>query len=865
MNRLLKRFRALVRRRQLDRDLEDEMAFHLAMSARKSGDPAAAQRRLGNATALKETCRDLWTFASLEACWQDVRSALRTLKNNPLVTSTAVVALALGIGANTTVFTVVNSALQFDMGVDHIERLVALHPGEAAADLDPLAQSPIDFSTIRHQVRTISSLAAYRFSAVNVSDSHALPERYWCVQMTASGWALVRQQPQLGRGFGTEDEIPGAPPAVLLSHRLWEERYGSDPSILGKPIRIDDVSRVVVGVMPAGAQFPEDTDLWTPLTVADLANGTRRGDMLVFGRLADGATLAAAQSEVDTVARRAVAGNVKGPLVRVRPFLEMIGVYNNRPLLIAMVFAVGFVLLIVCADVANLLLARAASRAREISIRIAIGAGRARIIRQLLAESVTLSAAGGIAGWLVSLAGLQWFDRMVSAQGRRPSWVHFSMNTQSFLYLAAISIGAGILFGLAPALQLAKVDVNRSIKDGGRSAEGGFRGRRLAGLLVAFQMALCVVLLAGAGLMIHSTWKLYNTPMAVNPANLLTMRLALPETNYPSEDSARTFYDHLKTVLRALPGVTQVALTSNLPLSGWHDFRGEVEGAQTNQVGELDAIVVDAGYFQTLAARLQRGRTFDEAGAEAASQVIVNESFAAKFWPGQDPLGRRLRITGGRGPHLWLTVIGVAPDMQQDLLRPLERQPLLYLPYAANPERSVYLMARTAVPPATLVQAFRRTVQGLDENLPAQNVLSLEERIAQSRLNVTAFGKLFSIFAAIALVLASVGLYAVVSHAVSRRTQEIGIRMAMGGTRKDIFGLVLKQGMGQVAAGFLAGIPLAMLVTRVLSRGLVGVSPTDPATYAGVVLVLCIAGFLGCAIPARRAVRVDPLAALRHE
>jgi putative ABC transport system permease protein len=860
MKKFVKRLRALWRRRQLDRDLEDEMAFHLAMNDRQSGDPKAARRRLGNTTALKESCRDLWAFTRLEAWWQDFRYALRTLRKNPLVTAAAVVALALGIGANTTVFTIVSSALRFDMGVEHVERLVALHPGEALTNADPNSHLLMDFANLRSQVKTVEDLAAYRFSAVNVSDSRVLPERYWRVQMTATGWAMIRPKPVLGRAFEADDERADATPVVLLSHRVWERRYGNDPSTMGKVIRIDDVDHVVIGVMPAGAQFPEDTDLWTPITVKDLMNPPFRRSLLVFGRLADGVTLSAAQSEVDGIARRAIAGKVNGPVVRVRPFLEMIGVYDARAMLYAMMFAVGFVLLIVCGDVANLLLGRAAARSREISIRIAIGAGRVRIIRQLLVESVMLSTIGGVAGWLVALAGLRWFENM-AARGRRPSWIQFTMDARGFAYLAAISIGAGILFGLAPALQLARVDVNSSIKGGGRGAEGP-RSSRLAGLLVGFQMALCVVLLAGSGLMIHSTVKLYNAPLGFDAAGVLTMRVDLPETKYATPDRVNEFYRSLEAKLGGLPGVTHVSLTSHLPLSGWREFRGQADNAagSSGNLGELSGLVVDASYFGTLGVRLRRGQAFQN-----AEGVVVNESFAAKFWPGQDPLGKRLRAAGRPDAQPWMTVIGVAPDVQQSRLNPLGRTPLFYLPYDAEPQRSVYVLARTAIPPGNLVEAFRRTVQSLDQNLPAQDVMPLKSYIAQQRLNTAVFGKLFSFFAAIALVLAWVGLYAVVSHAVSRRTQEIGIRVAMGGTRRDIFSLVVKQGMRQVLGGLAVGLPLALLVTRGLSHGLVGVSSLDPATYAGVALVLGFAGLLGCAIPARRAIRVDPLAALRHE
>jgi len=859
MNKFAKRLRALWRRRQLDRDLEDEMAFHLAMSEQNGNHPAAARRRLGNPTALKESCRDLWAFTSLEAWWQDVRFALRTLKNNPLVTATAVVALGLGIGANATIFTVVSSALRFDMGVDHIERMVTLRPGEGVARLDPAQQVQLDFLNLRTQIKTVEDLAAYRFSAVNLSDSHSVPERFWCVQMTPSGWAMVRQKPILGREFGPEDERPAAPYVVMLTHKIWTQRYGQDPAILGKTIRLNSVDRVVVGVMPVGAQFPEDTDLWTPLTTRDLLDPGARRDLLVFGRLAPGATLAAAQSEIDGVARRAIAGKVDGAVVRVGLFLDMIGVYGIRPMLVAMEFAVGFVLLIVCADVANLLLARAATRAREISIRIAIGAGRARIIRQLLVESLLLATAGGVAGWLVALAGLRWFDRL-SQQGKRPSWMHFTMDAHAFAYLATISIVAGILFGLAPALQLAKVDVIGAIKDGGQGSEGP-RGRKFAGLLVGFQMALCVVLLAASGLLIHSTVNLYKAPLSVNPSKILAVHLNLPETNYPNADAVNAFYHRLAGALTALPGVSGVALTSNLPMLSSRPARGHVEGApgHADSSGELDTLTVAANYFAALQIRMHRGRTFDDSGA--TSQAVVNESFAAKYWPGQDPVGKRVQV--GSGP--WLTVTGVAADVQQDWMHPLEHTPLVYLPYDGDPGTSIFLVARTAAPPANMVETFRRTVHSLDENLPAQDVRPLEERLSQQRLEVGAFASIFGVFAIIALLLAWVGLYAVVAHAVSRRTQEIGIRMAIGGARRDIFALVLKQGMRQVLGGFAVGLPLAMLVTRILSRGLVGVSPLDPATYAGVALLLSLAGILGCAIPARKAIRIDPLTALRYE
>jgi predicted permease len=378
-----------------------------------------------------------------------------------------------------------------------------------------------------------------------------------------------------------------------------------------------------------------------------------------------------------------------------------------------------------------------------------------------------------------------------------------------------------------------------------------------------------VVLLAGAGLMIHSSVKLYNAPIALNPANVLTMRISLPEPKYPGRQDRLGFYRRLKAKLAALPGVQVVSLTSNPPLTGSMAFRGELEGAAAsdpNHALPFGAVLVDADYFQTLQIRLRRGRVFTEQdGLAGPGVVIVNESFAARYWPGQDPLGKRLRRVGVPGPQPWLTVVALAPDNPQNFRHPLERDPLIYLPYTAQPQDAEFTMARTSVPPDTLSQTFRRAVRSLDEDLPAQDMSSLEDRIAMQRLNVTAFGMLFTIFAGIALVLACIGLYAVIAHSVSRRTQEIGIRMAMGAPRDKIVALVVAQGMRQVAIGLAVGLPLAFGVTRVLRGALEGVSPGDPWTFAGVVAVLLLAGLLGCAVPARRALHVDPLVALRSE
>jgi len=869
-SRFLKRLGFLARRRQLDRDLEDELAFHLDMQAADTGGVPEARRRFGNPTALKETCRELWTFTLLETCWQDIRYALRTLAKAPAFTIAAIAALAVGIGINTTVYTVVASALRFDAGVDHIERLVLISATDASGR-DQFSQSYSDFEDFRSELKSIPSLAAYRFVSANVSDQSGLPERYACVQMSTNGFSVAGTKPALGRDFTAGDERGDAPRVLMPAYHVWQGRYGQDPTILGRTVRVDEVPRTIIGVMPRNMRLPEDTDLWTPLAQPDLPAGRNAQNLFLFGRLGDGVKLASARAEMDTIAHRLASKDqaaYKGLVADVLPLLEIIGIYNARPLLVAMLFAVGFVLLIACADVANLLLARAAARAREISIRVAIGAGRAGIIRQLLIESVLLSIAAGFVGWLLALAGLRWFD-ISSSHSPRPSWIEFSMNTRAFLYLAAISIGSGILFGLAPALRLSKLDVASAVKDGGHAATGGRRGRYLASLLVVCEMALCIVLLTGAGLMIHSAVNVYAAPIGVNSSNVLSMHINLPEAKYPRASDEILFHQRLKAKLESLPGVQSAALASELPSTGWADFQYELDGATPADPGYLPAtggLVIGADYFRVMQVAPWRGRLFvDSDGAAGSPVVIVNQSFAAEHWPAEDPIGKHLRLVRGTEPQPWLTVIGIVPDIQQNFRRPLQRDPLIYLPFAADPQRDIFIVARTGVPPAPLASAFRREVQSLDENLPVYDVRTLEDRIAMSRLETGSWTIMFTIFAAIALMLAAVGLYAVIAHSVSRRTREIGVRMAVGGTAGDIVRLVLAECMRRIAIGLAVGLPLAFAATRALRAALVGVSPSDPITFLGVVSVLVLAGALGCVIPARRAARVDPVVALRTD
>ena len=590
----------------------------------------------------------------LDTLFQDVRFGVRTLAKNPGFTAVAVTALALGIGANATVFSLVNAVLFKSLPFDRYDQILYLSGADLRTGRITGGISYPDYSDLREQTKSFSALAAYSRCPGNFSDDLAFPESYRCVQFTAGGFTVIGQKPLLGRDFVPGDERPGATPSVILSYRLWEKRYGKDPSVIGRTIHVNSVLNTVIGVMPKGVVFPPDTQFWQSMPAASSAGRRSDRDLSLFGRLTAGATAEAARAEMTTLASRLATqfpDTNRDAGIRVQHFNEMALSDRIRMVFLALLGAVGFVLLIACANVANLLLARAMGRTREISIRTALGAGRWRVIRQLLVESVLLSTAGGAFGWLIAQWGIRTFDAAVIPTGK-PEWIDFSMDYRAFWYLAAISIGTGILFGLVPALRLAKLDVNTGLKDGGRGAGAGLRGRSLAGTLVVTEMALAVVLLAGAGLMVRSFLNAYSSSIGVTTANLLTMSVALPDAKYSKPADQVTFYQNLTRQLAALPGVDSVATASEIPGTRAMQFAYEREGAAPvdPKVRPLATyMIVGSAYFHTVQAPPLRGRTFTEIdGVTGPPVVIVNRTFAARQWPHEDPLGKRLRIFKGQ-------------------------------------------------------------------------------------------------------------------------------------------------------------------------------------------------------------------------
>lgn len=813
----------------------------------------------------------------MEALRQDLLFGVRMLRKSPGFTIVAVLALALGIGANATIFTIANAYLFQSLPFTDSERVVYISSVNNTTGRGRGESYP-DYGDFDTQAKSFAAMGAFTRSDVDVSDKSGLPTQYKGSELTFNAFSIIGWKPMLGRDFLPGDASPGAPAVAILSYSLWESRYGEAPSIVGKTVRVNEVPTVVIGVMPPGMQFPGTSLLWTPLVPTGDWERREYRRLTMFGRLTRGASLESARAEMATLAGRLASeypATNKDIGAEVENYTDYFTDGDTRLVFMALLGAVGFVLLIACADVANLLLARAMGRVREISVRTALGAGRWRIIRQLLVESVLLSAAGGVAGTLAGVWGVRVFQTTLIPEDT-PAYLSFTMDHRVLIYLVAITAGTGIVFGLAPALRLSKLNINAVLKDGGHGASTGAHARRLSTLLVVTEMALAFVLLTGAGLMIRSFLKMARTPVGARTDHLMSMDVMLRARKYPTEASEISFHQQLRTRLEALPGVEMTAMASNLPGDGWTDFTYELEGAapvNARSRPRTGAVIVSPSYFPVLEIHPRRGRMFSESdGVSGAPVVIVNETFARISWPGENPLGKRLRLfartagaSAASGLQRWLTVAGVVPDVVQSDTSQGAHDPLIYVPYRQLPQREMVVAARTRVPPESLGNAFRREVQALDGDLPVTDLRTLDAMLWERTRSWRVYGSMFSIFAAMALLLASVGLYAVMAHSVSERTREIGVRIAMGASTGTILGMVFAQGMRQLIAGLAVGIAASFVLTRVLSAFLVGVKPMDPLTYVTVALVLALAAVLGTAIPARRAIKVDPIVALRYQ
>jgi predicted permease len=816
--------------------------------------------------------------------WQEVQFAARLLFKDKWFTAVAAVALALGIGVNATVFTFVNAVLIRGLPFDEPDRILALN------SFDPIRNrnfgvSYLDFEDWRAATQTFTGLAAYSGGTMNVSDEGRAPERFSGSYVSANAFPLLGQTPFLGRDFVPDDDRPGAAPVVLLGSGVWKNRYGSDPGVVGRTIRVNDVPSVVVGVMPEGFKFPQNADLWLPLAaVSNLETQKRNARGLeVFGRLAPDASVSQARAEMLSIGQRltqAYPDTNKDVQPRVQTFNERVNGGPIRAVFLSLMGAVAFVLLIACANVANLLLARSAHRSREISVRVSLGASRWQIVRQLLVESILLALIAGVLGFALSTVGIRLFDIATQDVGK-PYWIQFTMDGRVFAFLAAICLGTGVLFGLAPALHIAKTDVNEILKEGGRSGAAGIRVRRWSGALVVAELALTLALLAGAGFMMRNFLTHYRMDLGFETSRLLTMALALPERKYPSIEERLAFYERLEERLRGNPRIRSVTVASNAPLQGGFARRLTVDGrplASGEQPPTVTMLTIDPRYFETLGLTLLRGRSFDDAdGAPGQENAIINARFAAMHFANEDPIGRRIVLSidlaGGAPPQggiplsVTATIVGIAPNIRQRNFEQAETDPVAYLPFRTDPRGFMMLLARGEGDPNAITPIVREEVRAVDADLPLFNIRTMDQNLAQQRWPFRVFGTMFAIFAGIALMLSAVGLYAVTAYSVTQRTPEVGVRMALGAQSTQVMALFLRRAFIQLGIGLSLGVAGAFGVGKIFESAdlLIQTSAQDPITIGSIASLLAVVSLAACIWPARKATELDPVVALRHD
>ncbi|HEV7747769.1 MAG TPA: ABC transporter permease [Pyrinomonadaceae bacterium] len=802
---------------------------------------------------------------------QDLRYAIRTMLKKPGFTLIAVVTLALGIGGSTAIFTVVDAALLRGLPYKSPDRLYHLWESTPQKEFSQREFSYPDFQDYQ-QNQVLEGLAAYTGGG-GIMSGRGEPQRVFAPGATANFFSVLGVEPILGRTFQTGEDKPGAPRVVVLTYGMWQRSFGADPGIIGQSITFNGEPYSVVGVLPASFQFAlRQADLWRPYqpTPTQLSRRGMHGTNLI-GRLKPGVSPAQAQAELSVITKRIEQENTQshaGTALKLIPLQEQI-VGQVKPILLVLLAAVGFVLLIACANVASLLLTRALSRQKEVAIRSALGASRWRVVRQLLTESILLSLAGGVAGVLVAYWGISGLvavlpDSQIVALPFLKT-LHIDAGILAFSF--GLSLLTGIVFGLAPALQSSRPDLNEVLKEGGRNTAAG-AGHRLRSALVMTEIALAVVLLIGAGLMMKSLLHLLQANVGFNPDKLLTLTVVPPAAKYTDENRQIEFFDQLRERVKSLPGVSDAGTVNILPLQSGNTTRVNVEGdpiPPPGQENEANIRTVDDTYFQTLGVPLTAGRMFDERDKpNDPPVVIIGKTFADRIFAGRDPIGRRLVYAGAQAPPL--TVIGVVGDVKigglDDAIRPV-----IYYPFRQDSNAGTNLVVRTTNDPTALAAAIRNEARTLEPDVAIFNVNAMEQLISNSP---AAFMRRFpalliSVFAGIALLLASIGIYGVVSYSVSQQTHYIGVRMALGAQASDILKMVLKQGLTLALGGMALGVVAAFGLTRLLQSLLFEVRATDLATFGLVLGALFVVALLACYIPARRATKVDPLVALRYE
>jgi len=809
---------------------------------------------------------------------RDVRFGLRTLLKRPGFTAVAVVTLALGIGANTAIFSLVSAVLVRPLKYRESERLVTVWESATAAGFSRDTPAPGNYADWKAQNRVFEGLAATRQLTFDLTGGGE-PETLLAYGVEASFFPLLGVEPALGRTFLAEEDAPGGPRVAVLSQGLWLRRFGGDRSVLGRDILLSGEKHTVVGVMPAGFQFlSPSVELWTPLALTPQQLSDRQGHYLeVIARLKPGVTVGQAEADIKAITGRIAAAYPEvaaGVSAEVVPLREQLA-GGSRTTLLVLLGAVGLVLLIACANVAGVLMSRAAARRREIAVRAALGASRRRIVRQLLTESVMLGGAGGAAGLLLALWAFAFLQQLVPAGMREMAELRLDLSV--FCFTTAVSLLAGVAFGLAPALQASKADLNDALRQGGGRASAG-AGRRLRGGFVVAQIALALVLLVGAGLLVQTLRRLQDQYSELRPESVLTVRTQLAENRYRDPTRRAAFYEGVLARVRSLPGVEAAGYTTAVPLTrkggaGALSLEGRDNGP--GAAWNANHRQVSPGFFRAMGMALREGRDFEERDDEGAPAVAaVNETMARSFWPGESALGKRFKVGAPESPEPWLTVVAVVSDVRQmgadvpakaEMYVPLRQAAPLWksAPYSFFTPRD--LVVRASVPPSSLVPGVREAVRELDPYQPLAGVRTMDEVLgretAQRRVGVT----LLASFAALALLLSALGIYGVLAFFVVQHTHEIGVRLALGARPGDVLRLVVGRGMRLALAGVCLGLLCAFALTRLMGGLLHGVEPADPPTFGLIALLLAAVSLAACLVPARRATKLDPLVALRHE
>ena len=855
------RLKALARRGQLDRDLEDEMNFHLAMREAKLGASLPARRAFGNSAFIREECRELWTFGRLESLARDLRYAIRQMRRDVGFAVVAAMTLAFGIGATMSIFTMFDAVLWRSLSLPEADRMVTVLQGDPLNPHFAVALSPGDLDEIRAGAGSLESLTGWQNVQTHVIDAGGEPVRVETSRVLTNFFDVIGVQPLMGRGFQPGEDEPGRDRVAVISDDLWRNHFAADPHIVGRLVRIDQRDCTVIGVAPPRFKFPRGwRDVWMPLA---MTAGQRRSRSITLietaGRLRPGRSLANLATEVNAIALRM---EKEYPLTNgSRRFstssLNRAMVGDYLPVYVALLFGAAlFVLLICCANVANLQFARATARWREIEVRRALGAGRGRIVRQLLTESMVLAAAGAALGVLVahwSLAAIKW-SVPLEMRHYMTGWANIRLNPGALLVTLAAAILSGVLAGLAPAWRCSRNLAQSRFAPPGR--------QRLGSLLVAIQIALALILLTGAGLTVRSFHSLVGGASERQPEPLLTLRLALSEERYREPWQIAGFYDDVLARIRAVPGVRSAVLVTALPYSrhssAWR-FEIENQPAPAGPPRTVPVQAVSLDYFQTMHIPLRSGRMLN---ADPHAQAVISEYMAKRWWPNESPLGRRLRLEDPQ--HPWITIAGVVADIPYSSL---DRAPhsMVYVPYTQSPDRGTNLAVRTAGNPMALAPLVTAAIRSVDREQPVDNVATLEELARQEAFGFQYLAWLMGSLGGLALALSAIGVYGVMSYVVSQQSHEIGVRLALGAGRSGVLRMIFARGLRTALFGVILGLLPAFGMARAIAFVFFSEKAKDSATLFEIPLLLIAVAALAILIPARRAMRTDPMAALRQE